>query len=97
MNFYVDGQYVKAICSGQATDKEKLYPIISDKSEVEVLLPTDGQDKMYNENGELKNPDTETELQIKLPATSKLTFYIDEVLPTGNFGSITTNFLYKWN
>lgn len=104
LNFYVDGQYVKAICSGQATGKGKLFPITDDNSDIKVELPINNGEEpiieeIVNEEGEveqkLQNPDTETELQIKLPANSRLTFYVDEVLPTGNPGSITTSILFR--
>ncbi len=102
--FYVDGQYVQAICSGQATDKGALYPITADESDVKVELPIkNGETPIYveekNDKGEITkrvdNPDSETLLKIEIPANSKVVFYIDEVLPTGNPGSIPTQIIYR--
>ena len=67
----------------RANAKEGLHPITDEESEIKVLLP------------EGSEADNITELQIKVPAKTKTTFYIDEVLPTGDQGSIITSMIIR--
>ena len=83
MNFKIGNDTVSAICTGQANEKEGLHPITDEESEIKVLLP------------EGTEADNITELQINVPAKTKTTFYIDEVLPTGDQGSIITSMIIR--
>lgn len=95
MKFYVDDKYVNAICSGQSKGKGGCHPITSANSDVKVELPEiNGSDPITAvEDGEIvtTNSDSVTRLLIEIPAQTEKIFYIDEVLTTGDPGSIPTS------
>lgn len=103
--FDVNGEKVSAICTGDAKKKGSiddgtLIPISSDESDVKVRLPifeSTEERREPDQEGEsqLMNPNNITELQIVIPANTKTTFYIDEVLATGDAGSINTWMSFK--
>lgn len=82
MQFEVDGRRVNAICTGSVRHKGDLYP--TDTGAVTVSLP---------ESTGLE--DNITELQIRIPANKDKTFYIDQVLTTGDPGSIPTSIIIR--
>ena len=82
MQFEVDGQKLNAICTGSARKKGLLYP--TNSGEVLVKLPSSAG-----------SVDNITELEITIPANTFKTFYIDQVLTTGDPGSIPTRVFYR--
>lgn len=103
--FDVNGEKVSAICTGDAKNKGSIYdgtliPIDSDESDVKVRLPIfESEEEVWEsaqgEKPQLMNPNNITELQIVIPAKKKTTFYIDEVLATGDAGAINTWMSFK--
>ena len=89
--FEVNGQSMNTICTGTVRGTSQLYP--TDTGDVTVKLP------IVNEWGDIGGKQTQvnhvTELEVRIPPKSFQTFYIDQVLATGDPGSIPTRVFYR--